>query len=166
MPCDHAPLSVYCNVLASVHASLIVHYLELQSVCYSGIHLYTSDIGRWPVKRPDVRWTEVSAIKTEVSAIWSVRYKRFHCITCMSATVIPALTNPEHSELYHPQRKPYKADTNGTKDFGLCSKVSLAQGLVVDHAPFTIGAKYDLCTMHMHGPRARTLAWGIGPREY
>ena len=34
-------------------------------------------------------------------------------------------------------------DTIGTKDFVHCSEVSLAQGLVVDHAHPTIAASYD-----------------------
>ena len=38
---------------------------------------------------------------------------------------------------------PSKADTIGTKNFVHCSEVSLAQGLVVDHAPPTIAASYD-----------------------
>ena len=33
------------------------------------------------------------------------------------------------------QWNPSKADTTGTKNFVRCSEVSLAQGLVVDHAP-------------------------------
>ena len=33
------------------------------------------------------------------------------------------------------QWNPSKADTTGTKYFVRCSEVSLAQGLVVDHAP-------------------------------
>ena len=36
-----------------------------------------------------------------------------------------------------------KADTIGTNDLVHCSEVSLAQGLVVDHAPPTIAASYD-----------------------
>ena len=36
-----------------------------------------------------------------------------------------------------------KADTIGTNNFDRCSKVSLAQGLVVDHAPPSIAASYD-----------------------
>ena len=43
----------------------------------------------------------------------------------------------------HVQWKPSKADTIGTKNFVCCSEVSLAQGLVVDHAPPTIAASYD-----------------------
>ena len=34
-------------------------------------------------------------------------------------------------------------DTIGTKNFVCRSEVSLAQGLVVDHAPPTIAASYD-----------------------
>ena len=41
------------------------------------------------------------------------------------------------------QWNPSKADTIGTKTFVRCSEVSLAQGLVVDHAPPTIAASYD-----------------------
>ena len=41
------------------------------------------------------------------------------------------------------QWNPSKADTNGTNDFIRCSEVSLAQRLVVDHAPHTIAASYD-----------------------
>ena len=41
------------------------------------------------------------------------------------------------------QWNPSKADTIGTKNFVRCSEVSLAQGLVVDHAPPTIAASYD-----------------------
>ena len=41
------------------------------------------------------------------------------------------------------QWNPSKADTIGTKNFVHCSEVSLAQGLVVDHAPPTIAASYD-----------------------
>ena len=33
-------------------------------------------------------------------------------------------------------------DTTGTKDFILYSKVSFAQGVIVDHAPLTIVASY------------------------
>ena len=43
----------------------------------------------------------------------------------------------------HIQWNPSKADTIGTKNFVRCSEVSLAQGLVVDHAPPTIAASYD-----------------------
>ena len=39
--------------------------------------------------------------------------------------------------------EPSKADTIVTKNFVRCSEVSLAQGLVVDHAPPTIAARYD-----------------------
>ena len=38
---------------------------------------------------------------------------------------------------------PSNADTIGTNNFICCSEVSLAQGLVVDHAPPTIVASYD-----------------------
>ena len=41
------------------------------------------------------------------------------------------------------QWNPSKVDTIGTKNFVCCSEVSLAQGLVVDHAPPTIAASYD-----------------------
>ena len=41
------------------------------------------------------------------------------------------------------QWNPSKADTIGTKNFVRCSEVSLAQGLVVDHAPPIIAASYD-----------------------
>ena len=41
------------------------------------------------------------------------------------------------------QWNPSKTDTIGTNNFVHCSKVSLAQGLVVDHAPPTIAASYD-----------------------
>ena len=41
------------------------------------------------------------------------------------------------------QWNPSEADTIGTKYFVHCSEVSLAQGLVVDHAPPTIVASYD-----------------------
>ena len=41
------------------------------------------------------------------------------------------------------QWNPSKADTLVTKNFVRCSEVSLAQGLVVDHAPLTIAASYD-----------------------
>ena len=43
----------------------------------------------------------------------------------------------------HLQWNPSKADTIGTKYFVRCSEVSLAQGLVVDHAPPTIVVSYD-----------------------
>ena len=43
----------------------------------------------------------------------------------------------------HVQWNPSKIDTIGTKDFVLYSKVSLAQGLVVDRAPPTIMANHD-----------------------
>ena len=39
--------------------------------------------------------------------------------------------------------EPSKTDTIGTKEFVLYSKVSLAQGLVVDHTPPTIVANHD-----------------------
>ena len=41
------------------------------------------------------------------------------------------------------QWNPSKADTIGTKNLVRYSEVSLAQGLVVDHAPLTISASYD-----------------------
>ena len=41
------------------------------------------------------------------------------------------------------QWNPSKTDTTGTKEFVLYSKVSLDQGLVVDHAPPTIMANHD-----------------------
>ena len=41
------------------------------------------------------------------------------------------------------QWNPSKADTTGTKDFVLYSKLSLAQGLVFDQAPHTIMANHD-----------------------
>ena len=41
------------------------------------------------------------------------------------------------------QWNPSKVDTIRTKHFVRYSKVSLAQGLVVDHAPPTIAASYD-----------------------
>ena len=41
------------------------------------------------------------------------------------------------------QWNPSNADTTGTKNFVCCSEVSLAQGLVVDHAGPTIAASYD-----------------------
>ena len=40
-----------------------------------------------------------------------------------------------YSTSYTLKKYPSKADTTGTKNFVRCSKVSLAQGLVVDHAP-------------------------------
>ena len=41
------------------------------------------------------------------------------------------------------QWNPSKTDTIGTNNFVHCSEVSLAQGLVVNHAPPTIAASYD-----------------------
>ena len=41
------------------------------------------------------------------------------------------------------QWNPSEADTIGTKNFVRCCEVSLAQELVVDHAPLTIVASYD-----------------------
>ena len=41
------------------------------------------------------------------------------------------------------QWNPSKTDTIGTNDFVHCSEVSLAKGLVIDHAPPTIAANYD-----------------------
>ena len=41
------------------------------------------------------------------------------------------------------QWNPSKVDTIGTKIFVRSSEVSLAQGLMVDHAPPTITASYD-----------------------
>ena len=41
------------------------------------------------------------------------------------------------------QWNPSKVDTIGTENFVRCSEVSLALGLVVDHAPPTIIASYD-----------------------
>ena len=41
------------------------------------------------------------------------------------------------------QWNPSKTDTIGTNNFVRCSEVSLAQGLVVDHAPPTVVASYD-----------------------
>ena len=35
-------------------------------------------------------------------------------------------------------------DTTGTKDFVLYSEVSFAQGLVIDHTPFTIVVNYKI----------------------
>ena len=40
------------------------------------------------------------------------------------------------------QRSPSITDTTGTKDFVLYSKVSFAQGVIVDHIPLTIVASY------------------------
>ena len=45
------------------------------------------------------------------------------------------------------QWNPSRTDTIGTKDFVVNNKVSLAQRLVVDHAPPTIMASYDKATM-------------------
>ena len=44
--------------------------------------------------------------------------------------------------LFHIQWSPSITDTTGTKDFVLYSEVSLAQGMIVDHAPLTIVASY------------------------
>ena len=44
--------------------------------------------------------------------------------------------------LLYQQWSPYITDTTGTKDFVLCSEVSFAQGVIVDHAPLTIVASY------------------------
>ena len=44
---------------------------------------------------------------------------------------------------------PSKADTIETKNFIRCSEVSLAQGLVVDHAPPTVAASYDQALLWM-----------------
>ena len=44
---------------------------------------------------------------------------------------------------------PSKADIIGMKNFVRCSKVSLAQGLVVDHTPPTIVANYDKALLWM-----------------
>ena len=49
----------------------------------------------------------------------------------------------------HVEKNPSKADTIGTKNFVRCSKVSLAQGLVVDRAPPTIAASYDEALLWM-----------------
>ena len=40
------------------------------------------------------------------------------------------------------QWNPSITDTTGTKDFVLYSKVSFAQGVIVDHAPLIIVANY------------------------
>ena len=47
------------------------------------------------------------------------------------------------------QWNPSKADTIGTKNVVRCNEVSLAQGLVVDHAPPTITASYDTALLWM-----------------
>ena len=47
------------------------------------------------------------------------------------------------------QWNPSKTDTIGTNNFVRCSKVSLARGLVVDHAPPTIAASYDKARLWM-----------------
>ena len=47
------------------------------------------------------------------------------------------------------QWNPSKTDTIGTKNFVRYSEVSLAQGLVVDHAPPTIAASYDKARLWM-----------------
>ena len=39
--------------------------------------------------------------------------------------------------------EPSETDTTRTKGFIFYSEVSLALGLVADHAPLTIGANYD-----------------------
>ena len=45
----HAPLSVKggCNVLVSVRASLLVRYLELRGVRYSGVLFILVNVGGW-----------------------------------------------------------------------------------------------------------------------
>lgn len=40
------------------------------------------------------------------------------------------------------QWNPSITDTTGTEDFVLYSKVSFAQGVIVDHAPLTVDANY------------------------
>ena len=54
---------------------------------------------------------------------------------------LESVANLHH--VYLLQWNPSKADTIGTTNFVLCSEVSLAQGLVVDHAPPTIAVSYD-----------------------
>ena len=46
-------------------------------------------------------------------------------------------------------------DTIGTNNFVHCSEVSLAQGLVVNHAPPTIMAKYDKVLLHVDNEKHR-----------
>ena len=56
------------------------------------------------------------------------------------------LHNTTHNELKTNkliQWSPSKTDTIGTNNFVCCSEVSLAQGLVVDHALPTIVVSYD-----------------------
>ena len=53
------------------------------------------------------------------------------------------------------QWNPSKTDTIGTNDFVLCSEVSLAQGLVVDHVLPTIAANYDKARLAMDNEKYR-----------
>ena len=62
--------------------------------------------------------------------LWVMGPARSHCAT---------LLDDSRSIQWNPS----KVDTIRTKNFIHCSKVSLAQGLVVDHAPPTIVASYD-----------------------
>ena len=55
-----------------------------------------------------------------------------------------------HPRAMYTQWNPSKTDTAGTKDYVPYSEVSLAQGLVGDHAPITIMTCYD-------GARLRTM---------
>ena len=65
-----------------------------------------------------------------------------NCSTKISSNIPrPKVFVPKHVLLL--QWNPSKTDTIGTNDFVRCSKVSLAQGLVVDHAPPIIAANYD-----------------------
>ena len=50
---------------------------------------------------------------------------------------------PRMLKIWTIQWNPFKTDITVTKDFILYSKVPLAQGLVVDHAPPTIVANHD-----------------------
>ena len=75
MPLVRYQSEIYCNVLVSVYASLLVRCPELRGVSYSGVQtiILVIDIGRL---------AGAKAI-CPVSAIWSVRYKKFPCIVLM-----------------------------------------------------------------------------------
>ena len=69
------PLEVYCNVLASVGASLLVCYPELRGVRYSWLQFIPVCI----INRKISQCKGPTSIKRRCQhAIWSVRYKRFH----------------------------------------------------------------------------------------
>ena len=73
-------------------------------------------------------------------------------IFVLTTTTQPITLSPcacARGKYYGIQWNPSKADIIGTKNFVRCSELSLAQGLVVDHAPPIIAASYDKALLWM-----------------